>query len=220
MNTTTTVLLASITFLGLVGPVAAQGNNELLTYIASLPVESVTPTECVLLQHMREEEKLARDVYQALDQQWHLPVFANIARSEQSHMDLVLLMLNRYQVADPLPSEQPGVFADPNMTLLYQVGVTFGSLSPLHALLVGAVIEDLDMFDLGVAVSCTDNRDIGTVWQNLDRGSRNHMRSFHAQLALLGLVYPGLFLPPAAITAIVTTPYENVPVDENGVPLF
>ena len=92
-------------------------------------------------------------------------------------------------------------------------------LSTLHALLVGAIIEDLDMVDLDYALVQTDNRDIDTIWQNLHRGSRNHMRSFHGQLGQLGLVYTGIYLTPQALQAIVTTPHEAGPVDEFGVPL-
>ena len=36
---------------------------------------------------MRQEEKLARDVYLTLGENYDLPVFTNIPRSEQRHMD-------------------------------------------------------------------------------------------------------------------------------------
>ena len=42
---------------------------------------------------MREEEKLARDVYSELATAWDLGVFWNIAESEQQHMDAVLDLL-------------------------------------------------------------------------------------------------------------------------------
>jgi hypothetical protein len=172
-----------------------------------------------LLTHMREEEKLARDVYTTLHQHWQLPIFDNIARAEQSHMNLVLYVMQRYQLPDPVPSNQVGAFADPVFTQLYQMAVNFGQISPLHALLVGAVIEDLDIFDLHEALFYTDNRDVDTVWQNLQKGSRNHMRAFYPQLSNQGLVYIGFFLPPAEILNIVGTPVETGAVDENGVPL-
>ena len=44
---------------------------------------------------MREEEKLARDVYVALGDRWGLRVFENIARAEQRHMDAVVAQLDR-----------------------------------------------------------------------------------------------------------------------------
>ena len=45
------------------------------------------------LLYMREEEKLARDVYQALYAEWESPAFANIAVSEQQHMDSILALI-------------------------------------------------------------------------------------------------------------------------------
>ncbi|MFM1871995.1 MAG: hypothetical protein RL398_1417 [Planctomycetota bacterium] len=213
---TTLALSAAFSF---VAPLAAQGGG-LNAYLQSLPIESVSPYEALALRHMREEEKLARDVYLVLHQTWNLPVFANIAQSEQSHMDLVAWGMQRYQIPDPLPSLQIGVFAAPEFTQLFQLATSFGSISPLHALFVGAVIEDLDVVDLDAVLAVTDNRDLDTIWQNLQRGSRNHMRAFYPQLLALGLPYQGLYLTTAEVQAIVTTPTESRPVDEDGVPLF
>jgi len=195
------------------------GNNTIIAYIQTLPLETVSPAEHYLLDHMREEEKLARDVYRTLYQQWQLPIFQNIAQSEQNHMDLVLHVMQRYQLPDPVPNNQVGSFSDPMMTWLYQFGVNFGSQSLMHALLVGCVVEDLDIFDLDVALAYSDNTDLDVVWQNLQKGSRNHMRAFYPQLVNQGLTYPGLYLAPAAILAIVNSPMEPGAVDENGDPL-
>ncbi|MBK8980355.1 MAG: DUF2202 domain-containing protein [Planctomycetes bacterium] len=196
------------------------GTGDLLgTYLASLPLETVSAVERQELEHMRQEEKLARDVYRFLFSTWGVAAFGNIAQSEQSHMDLVKAMLDRYGIPDPLPSERVGVFRDPLFTQLYQMLTTFGAASQLHAEYVGLLIEDLDIVDLDHALAITDNRDIDTVWQNLQRGSRNHLRSFHSLVELRGFYYPGVFLTLAQVQAIVTGDRETVPVDENGVPL-
>lgn len=197
-------------------PAVAQG---LYPYLQSLPIEAVSAQEVFLLRHMREEEKLARDVYLVLHQTWQMNIFANIAAAEQSHMDMVAWGLQRYQIPDPLPSTQVGVFATPEFTTLFQFATSLGQISPAHALLVGALIEDLDILDLGAALVQSDNRDLDTIWQNLQRGSRNHMRSFWPQLLAAGYSYPGFFLSTAVVVAIVTSPTEPRPVDENGVPL-
>ena len=195
------------------------GQGLLDRYLASLPLQVVDVVERADLEHMRQEEKLARDVYLALFQAHGTPAFANIADSEQSHMDLVAAMLVRYGIADPLPSDQPGVYRDQAFQDLYVMLVSFGRLSPLHAEVVGALVEDLDIVDLQHAIARTDNRDLATVWQNLARGSRNHLRSFDGLLGLRGFHWFGVFLTQAEVDAIVTAPRETVPVDENGVPL-
>ena len=52
------------------------------------------------LQYMREEEKLARDVYVALGDRWGLRVFENVARAEQRHMDAVVALIEEVDVED------------------------------------------------------------------------------------------------------------------------
>ncbi|MEZ5964155.1 MAG: DUF2202 domain-containing protein [Planctomycetota bacterium] len=202
-------------------PLSAQGGggSALRTYIQSLPLQSIEAGERVDLLNMRQEEKLARDVYQVLSGVWGIPAFANITESEQNHMDLVKLLLDRYGIPDPLPSERIGVFADPRYTQMFESLVAVGAQSPFWAALVGMCIEDLDIFDLDAALQRSDNRDLDTVWQNLQLGSRNHMRAFDNLLRSWSFTYPGVFLPYARIVAIVTSPHERGAVDENGDPL-
>ena len=62
---------------------------------------SLSTVETDDLVYMREEEKLAHDVYVTLYEQWDFPVFSNIASSESQHMDSIAVLLDRYGVADP-----------------------------------------------------------------------------------------------------------------------
>lgn len=160
--------------------------------------------EVASLQWMREEEKLARDVYQTLGGQWGVAVFANVARSEQSHMNAVKTLLDRYGVADPVGVNPVGVFADPQLQTLYDGLVARGSLSLADALKVGAEIEELDIVDLEARLAQTDKADIRQVYGNLERGSNNHLRAFTTTLARqTGERYAPLRLSPAAYDAIV-----------------
>ena len=54
------------------------------------------------LLFMREEEKMARDVYITLYKKWNVRVFHNIEKSEQNHMDRMLDMINLYSLEDPV----------------------------------------------------------------------------------------------------------------------
>lgn len=218
MNRRSPILLAGAIAAVAIAPSlqAQSGNGKLIKYLNTLPAQAVSSAERAELIKMRQEEKLARDVYQVLFLVWKQPIFDNISKSEQSHMNLVKMMLDKYRIPDPLSSNAWGIYQDPAFTGLFVQLVQFGILSPVHALAVGAFIEDLDIFDLNAAIQLTDNRDINTVWQNLNRGSRNHLRSFYGQLAGLKLVYPGFVLSTTEIQAIVTTARETRPVDENG----
>jgi hypothetical protein len=104
----------------------------------------LTAAEAEGLIYMREEEKLARDVYLALYEQWGMPVFQNIAGSEQAHMDSVLMLLDQYELADPAAGKGAGEFTNPLFQSLYEQLAAQGGLSQADALKVGATIEELD----------------------------------------------------------------------------
>ncbi|MFC1879202.1 DUF2202 domain-containing protein [Chloroflexota bacterium] len=129
------------------------------------------------LLFMREEEKLARDVYTALYATWELPLFQNIANSEQAHMDAVKVLLDTYNLVDSA-QEQAGVFTNPELQTLYDELVALGNQSLADALKVGAAIEEIDILDLQTRLAQTDSLDIQQVYNNLLMGSENHLRSF------------------------------------------
>ncbi len=78
---------------------------------------------------MREEEKLARDVYLDMNDLWDAVVFVNIAASEQQHMDTLLQLLDKYGLPDPAASDIPGWFSDQNLQTLYDDLVNRGQAS-------------------------------------------------------------------------------------------
>ncbi|MCP4143444.1 MAG: DUF2202 domain-containing protein [Chloroflexi bacterium] len=59
-------------------------------------IGEISQAETDGLAFMREEEKLARDVYLTLYEQWELRPFSNIAESEQKHTDAVKNLLGPY----------------------------------------------------------------------------------------------------------------------------
>ena len=208
------VLATFVAIVGVCSP--AIGQSKVKKYISSLPKQAINAAERADLIAMRQEEKLARDVYRVLYQVHKTPAFANIAQSEQSHMDLVKFVLDRYSIPDPIKSDQVGVYRDPVFRGLFEALVLFGAQSQAHAELVGAFIEDLDIFDLDAALARSDNRDLDTLWQNLQLGSRNHLRAYYKLLLKRQIRYPGIVLPLSRILAIVNSPQERGAVDENG----
>jgi hypothetical protein len=198
-----------------------MGNGEggqvgLSTTISNLPMQELSSLEEIGLSKMREEEKLARDVYQALYEKWGNRVFSNIAQSEQQHMNALYVLLEKYSLSDPAIKHPAGVFTDPELQELYHSLVKQGEQSLLEAFNVGATIEDLDIWDLYEFLKQTDNTDIKTVYQNLAKGSRNHLRSFCYQLSLNGASYEPQFLTIAQVNDIISSPKERGRVDENG----
>ena len=80
-------------------------------YLSSLPLQEVDDAEVAMLIKMRQEEKLARDVYLILYEKWGLVIFSNIANSEQSHMNAIkTLLLTAMVLRILLPTTKGGFF--------------------------------------------------------------------------------------------------------------
>ncbi len=144
--------------------------------ITGEPSGELTDAEIAGLLFMIEEEKLAGDVYSALNERWNLRVFENIGRAETTHQAAIKTLLARYTLLDPRKEE--GVFANESLQDLYDDLVAQGSLSVKDALLTGAAIEEIDILDLEEYMAQTDREDILLVYDNLKRGSENHLRAF------------------------------------------
>jgi hypothetical protein len=180
-----------------------------LTLIDSLPNDSLNQAEMDALTYMREEELLAHDVYFALSQLYTKPIFSNIAKSEVVHTEAIKALLDKYQLADPALNHVAGVFNNPDLQSLYTLLVSKGSESLIEGLIVGATIEDLDISDLKTRLSGIDNADIILVLENLERGSRNHMRSFYANILFYSGTYVPQYISQEEFDSIITTPYET-----------
>lgn len=182
-----------------------QGNGGTGTGVSVLdiPASDLSADETAALLFMREEEKLARDVYNALYTNWGIQTFPNIAASEQQHMDQIKLLLDRYALADPALA--PGQFTDPTLQALYTQLVTLGSLSIGDALKVGAAIEEIDILDLQTRMAQTDKADIQLVYTNLMNGSYNHLQAFTSVLLTqTGETYQPQYLSAEQYQTIVT----------------
>ena len=179
--------------------------------IDSLPYETLSTDETNALLYMREEEYMAHDVYLTLSQLNTKPIFRNITRSEQRHTDAIKALILKYNLVDPAATHVTGVFTYPALQSLYTSLVSQGSASLLNGLIVGATIEDLDIMDLKTHLLTVDNQDITAVFNNLMRGSRNHLRSFYANILFVGGTYTPQYLSQDDFNAIVTSKHEIGP---------
>lgn len=158
---------------------------------------------------MREEEKLARDVYREMFALWGNPVFSNISTSEQSHLDAMGELVDRNGIDDPVKTDDTGVFTNPDLQQWYYELIDRGSKSLVEAIKVGITIEESDMQDIQAAIDNTDEADIKKTYENLIRGSRNHLRAYVNQLESLGLIYEPELLTAEEAYAIVDSATER-----------
>ena len=147
-------------------------------------VATATATDPALakgLAFTREEEKMARDLYQALADHYDgaLP-FSMIVNSEQRHFDAVGTMLERYSVTDPAAGKQAGSYADPTIQKLYDGWLAEGKTSLAAAYGVGVELEKRDIADLEKAIAATSAADVKQLYTNLQRASEHHLAAFEA----------------------------------------
>ncbi len=159
---------------------------------------------------MREEEKLAHDVYLTLYETWNQQIFSNIAQSEQQHMDAVLTLLNTYNVPDPIGDNGRGVFVDQELQKLHDELVNKGISSLIDALQVGAAIEEIDIIDLEKREEdIVGHDDIINTYEMLLKGSRNHLRAFVKDLKAQGIDYQPQYLSQAVFDDIINGDTER-----------
>lgn len=191
--------------------VSSFDSTALGVALVALPSEPLSPAETTSLSYMREEEKLAGDVYARMHGQWggQVRTFGNIAISEDNHTESVRQLLMRYALGDPATGLPEGVFQNPDLQALFNQLVADGSVSLIAALQVGVRIEELDMLDINTHLDSVDNQDIRLVYDELLRGSRNHLRAYHKALVQQGGSYTPQYLTPAEFDAIVNAAMER-----------
>jgi len=155
-------------------------------FLAPASAATLSAAEAETLTFMREEEKMAHDVYLVMYEKWGAAIFANILASEQRHMDTMLKMLTKYGLPDPTAEMGTGEFANEDLQELYNELVARGSVSLNEAFQVGVDIENTDIIDLQNALAGTTRRDLRTAYTNLLEGSYNHLQAFEKALAAQG----------------------------------
>lgn len=181
--------------------------------LREVKTQELSEEEIKALLFMREEEKLARDIYLTLKETWKMPIFANISGAEQRHMDAVLCLINRYpdELSDPVGDREIGDFAEPEIQALFTEFSNNLPLSLIEALKIGATIEDRDIKDLMDALDDEDidNTDIKMVFGALLRGSHNHLRAFITLLDNMGTTYVPKFLSKDEFNDILEMDWER-----------
>ena len=195
------VLILTLFFLTPVITLAKGGGGK-GGYFNQFTTTVLTQEQENTLLFIREEEKLARDVYLKLYNKWQKNVFINIANSEQKHMDAMLKKIEFFGLEDPV-IPRVGGFYNVDLQDMYDQLVAEGSQSYIDALRVGAFIEDMDFQDLQIAIEETDDLALKTTYESLLDGSKNHLRAFVGLLQQQGEEYSPQYIEPELYDAIL-----------------
>jgi hypothetical protein len=175
---------------------------------ALIETSDLTDGDLASLLKMKEEEKLARDVYSVLAKKWGSQVFTNISNAENNHLNAIVLLLTNYGSTETAIGEA-GIFTDAAVQTLYNDLVTKASVSLEEAYKTGALIEEMDIKDLNESLGTITNENVTLVFENLLKGSRNHLRAFNRQLTTLGIVYTPVYISQTDYYLIVNSAMEK-----------
>ena len=199
------VVLAVVSTFGLTGCSSGTDNGD----TAPTVTPGLTDQEKESVTYIYELEKLARDVYKYLYEKWGNPVLNVISGSEQSHMDIMKEIMDKYILADPVAGKGNGEFSKDDLRQMYLGLIEQGSVSEVSALSTAAELEELDILDIAEASAVTDKFELVSAFNKLTEGSQNHLGIFVARLKDKDVEYLPLHLSQAVfgqIIASVTTP--------------
>jgi hypothetical protein len=181
MSTYRTKLMALVAGIALVGGGLFAATQAASAESGATTVTSADADLATELQFAREEERMARDLYQALADKYDdaLP-FSRITLSEQRHFDAVGTLLDRYDVADPADQKKAGDYADATLQKLYDGWLADGLASLDDAYDVGVALERRDIADLEDALDQNLPADVTQVYTALLSGSQHHLAAFQA----------------------------------------
>lgn len=154
------------------------------------------------LMLMREEEKMAHDIYVTFRDKYDLRVFSNISQSETMHMNAVLSLINHYELNDPMLAES-GKFKNKEIQDLFNKLIVQGA-DIIGALKAGAIVEEYDILDLMKYIDSTKNEDIKKVYSNLLYASHRHLNAFIRNLAANNINYKPQILSNEEFNKIIT----------------
>lgn len=150
---------------------------------------TVNAVETAGLLFMREEEKMARDVYTYFYAKYKLPVFLNVSKSENAHSSAVLRLITGFKITDNSTND-PGVYVNTRLIDLYKQLIAMGDVSVIDALKASVLIEQTDISDLQKELLVVENVSVKTVYTNIMAGSNAHLKAFIWNLKIKGVVYP------------------------------
>ena len=152
--------------------------------IAQYPVSNLTEEMKEGLYNQYGEEKMAHDVYLYAYEKYGTPVFKNIAKSEQRHMDTIKVLLDRYGITPPTDYAKDTELAE-QLKAKVDEGLE-------QALNVGVTIEEVDIKDIPELTKQAydgNAKDLVAVYTNIAGGSYNHLRGFLQTLKIMVIPY-------------------------------
>jgi len=177
-------------------------NSDIM--MSSLPAYVLSAAQKETLAYMWNEEKLAKDIYIALNAIYPSQQLSNIAtKAETQHESSVEALLKKYNLsvtdvlnssgtavysATALAAIPAGIYTLPELQTLYNALYTEGSISAQKSLEVGCKVEVTDVNDLDRDIMTAGSAlDLVATFENLRAGSYSHYWAFDGGLKTIGI---------------------------------
>ena len=165
-RTTLAVAVAGAALAGLAFPTMVQASTDTATGLTNAQ-----------LTEMREEERVARDLYTKLASSSGELIFTRIAASEQRHLEAVERLMTSQGMDPGAAGTTVGRYAVPDLQAAYDRWLAQGRASDEAAYKVGVELERQDIADLK-GLDVADGTTGARVVAALLNGSEHHLAAF------------------------------------------
>lgn len=164
--------------------------------------------EIEFLYAVREDEKLAHDVYSVFaDKYPTAPQIGRIMNAESTHMAAVDSLFKYYEI-DYVPTTEVGVFASPERQEQFNT-LSAQSSTLVEAFKTMAFIEEEGIAAYNAVVGDIENVNIKLVIEHLTKASGNHLKAVDRQIKSLGETYTPTVLTQEDYDAIINAPFTH-----------
>lgn len=167
----------------------------------------LTAEEIEFLFAVREDEKVARDLYAHFYSKYQLKPFEMIGKAESNHISAVEKLLTFYSISFPALSEA-GIFANAERQLNYTTLAASGNTS-LEAFTTAAKLEETGIYDYMTVLQDITNPNIKLVIEHLMKASSNHLKAFLRNIDALGGSYTPSILSQEQFDNIIKSNFDN-----------
>lgn len=167
----------------------------------------LTADEIEFIFAVREDEKVARDLYFSFFQKFGLKPFENIGKAEDNHIKATEKLFDYYEIDYPALSAN-GKFEDAIRQKLYDSLLLKGT-PELEAFKVMAFLEESNIVEYGEVLKTIVNPNIKIVIENLAKASANHFKAAIRQITALGGTYAPALMTQEQYRAVIAIGFEQ-----------
>lgn len=157
------------------------------------PVRSycqISEEESAIIISMKDKEKLTYDVYYSLNEKYSSDIFKKMIQNELQHKELSAGLALKYGINISVNSDnEVGKFSNPKDQNIYDEMMRYGGYSLLDAFRAGARMEEINISEQLDYISKSSNEEIIKVFEIIEKGSEEQLRTFVKELQEEGITY-------------------------------